>query len=99
MPRPRKFRRINFNAEVTYFKPAGIRLQNLEEVTLSSEEIEAIRLQSILELNQEEAAKMMQVSQPTYYRMLKEAREKIADALVNGKAIRISNKNKTNINI
>ncbi len=99
MPRPRKFRHINFEPDVTYFKPAGIRLQNLEEVTISFEEIEALRLQNSLELNQEDASKMMQISQPTYFRMIKEARKKITDALVNGKAIKLIHNNKKERNI
>ena len=88
MPRPRKFRQINFEPNVTYFKPAGVRLRDLEEVTISFEELEALRLQNNLDLNQEDAAKMMQISQPTYYRIIKEVRQKITDALVNEKAIK-----------
>lgn len=99
MPRPRKFRHINFEPDVTYFKPAGIRLQNLEEVTISFEEIEALRLQNSLDLNQEDASKMMQISQPTYFRMIKEARKKITDALVNGKAIKLIHEHKKERNI
>ncbi len=93
MPRPRMMRRIAFEPGITYFKPQGIPLRELEEVVLSFEELEALRLQNIEELGQEEAAKKMNVSQPTYFRVLKDARKKITDALVNGKAIRIEKSN------
>jgi predicted DNA-binding protein (UPF0251 family) len=49
----------------------------------------AFRLIEIEKLSQQEASQRMEVSQPTFFRTLKGAREKIADALVNGKAIRI----------
>jgi uncharacterized protein len=90
MPRPRMKRKVRFNPEVTYFKPAGIPLKELQEVILTKEEIESLRLVNILELDQTEAAKKMEVSQPTFNRILKESRKKISDALVNGKALKIS---------
>jgi len=83
-------RKVRFNPEVTYFKPAGIPLKELQEVILTKEEIESLRLVNILELDQTEAAKKMEVSQPTFNRILKESRKKISDALVNGKALKIS---------
>lgn len=75
--------------DVTYFKPAGIRLNELEEVTLTVDEYEAIRLKDYLNLEQEEAAKKMNISQPTFHRLIISARNKIANAIVNGKAIKI----------
>jgi len=89
MPRPVKCRRVGFIPGITFFKPAGVPLVSLEEVVLTMEESEAIRLKDFLDLDQEEAAKKMGVSQPTFNRILNSARKKIADALVNGKAIRI----------
>ena len=89
MPRPRLRRRVRFNPNVTYFKPQGKPLRELEEVRLSKEELAAFRLIEVEKLSQLEAAKRMEVSQPTFFRTLKCAREKIADALSNGKAIRI----------
>jgi len=89
LPRPRLRRRIRFDPETTYFKPAGIRKLGLEIVTLTLEEIEAIRLKDIENLDQEEAAKKMEISQPTFHRILIDARKKITDALVNGKALKI----------
>ncbi len=89
MPRPRKLRRIGFDPETTYFKPRGIPLKSLEEVTLSFEEGEALKLKDVENLNQEDCATKMNISQPTFFRVLNSARKKIADAIVNGKAIKI----------
>ncbi len=89
MPRPRRFRRLSFMPEATYFKPAGISMQELDEVAIATDELEAIRLKDLQGLSQEEAAEKMGISQPTFHRLVKEARRKVADALVNGKAIRI----------
>lgn len=93
MPRPIKWRRVDFIPETTFFKPAGIPLYRLEEVRLSVEEAEAIRLKDLEELEQEECARMMQISRPTFQRVLGSARQKLADALLNGKAIRIEGGN------
>ncbi len=93
MPRPPKWRRVVSIPEVTYFKPAGIPLTSLEEVCLTVEEAEAIRLKDVEGLEQEECAGMMRVSRPTFHRVLGSARKKLADALLNGKAIRIEGGN------
>jgi predicted DNA-binding protein (UPF0251 family) len=79
--------------DVTYFKPAGIPLRVLSEVTLAVEEMEAIRLKDFEGLEQEECAQKMSISRPTFHRVLKVARRKIADAFANGKAIRIDGGN------
>ena len=89
MPRPCINRRVRFNPNADYFKPAGIPMRTLEEVQLSLAEAEAIRLFDAKKLEQNECAKKMEVSQPTFSRILDSARKKIADALINGKAIRI----------
>jgi predicted DNA-binding protein (UPF0251 family) len=78
---------------VTYFKPAGIPLRDLEEVCMSIEEAEAIRLKDLEGLEQEQGAEKMNVSRPTFQRILASARQKVADALLNGKAIRIDGGN------
>ena len=93
MARPFKCRRVAFMPGVTYFKPAGIPLRALEEVQLSIEEAEAIRLKDLEGLEQEEGAERMNVSRPTFQRVLASARQKMADALLNGKAIRIEGGN------
>ena len=93
MPRPPKCRRVAFLPDVTYFKPAGIPLKALEEVRFSLEEAEAIRLKDLEGLDQEESARKMNISRPTFQRVLASARHKIADALLYGKAIRIEGGN------
>jgi len=90
MVRPRLYRRINFNPNVIYFKPRGVPLSELDEVELSLEEIESIRLKNIAELDQLEASKIMKTSQSTFQRILSSAYKKISDALINGKAIKIN---------
>lgn len=92
MPRPRLCRKIRFNPNITYFKPSGVCLNDLEVVSLSLEELEALRLKNIEDLDQETAAKKMKTSQSTYQRILSAAYKKISDALVNGKAIEIIKK-------
>ncbi len=95
MPRRRCRKRIGFIAPFTYFKPAGIELSELEEVVIHHDELEALRLKDLLGEPQEEAAKKMGVSQPTFHRLLQSAHQKVADALLNGKAIRIEGGNVT----
>lgn len=90
MPRPPKCRRVEFQPDVTYFKPANIPLRSLDEVQLSVEEAEAIRLKDLEGLEQEASAERMSISRPTFQRVLASGRKKIADALLNGKAIRIA---------
>lgn len=89
MVRPKIPRTITRKAKVTYFKPPNIPLSELEEVILHFEEIEALRLSDFEGLNQERSAKIMNVSRPTFQRILSTARLKTAKALSTGKAIRI----------
>ena len=89
MVRPRLFRKIRFNPSVTYFKPQGVPMRFLEIVELSTEELEAYRLRHINDLDQIDAAKKMKTSQSTYQRILYSAYKKVADALINGKSIKI----------
>lgn len=89
MPRPCKRRRIRGRPNSSYFKPSGKRMIDLEETLLSMPEFEAIRLVDLEEISQEQAGVKMQISQSTLSRILKTGRKKIADAIVNGKAIKI----------
>mgnify|MGYP001478843515 CR=1 FL=1 len=93
MPRPRICRRVGLEPGFTYFKPAGVRIAELQETVLEVAEFEAVRLKDLLGLEQEECAKKMGISQPTFHRLLLSARRKLADAIVNGKAIRIQGGN------
>ncbi len=89
MPRPRTLRRVWRIPNVTYFKPAGMRMMSLDEAVLTIDEFEAIRLKDYEGLDQTESAKKMNISQPTFQRLYESARKKIADAIINGKALRI----------
>ncbi len=93
MSRPPKCRRVEFMPDVTYFKPAGIPLRDLDEVRMSVEEAEALRLKDLEGLEQEQGAEKMNISRPTFQRVLASARQKVADALLNGKAISITGGN------
>ncbi|MFA7572617.1 MAG: DUF134 domain-containing protein [Lutispora sp.] len=86
MPRPRKSRRIEFMPDNQYFYP---QCKNFEEVIISFEEVEAIRLSDYEGMEQDSASEKMNISRGTFQRIINSARYKIADAFVNGKAIRI----------
>ena len=89
MPRPVKLRCVSQLPVVAFFKPSGVPMQDLEQVCLSVEEVEAIRLKDTEGLDQEVCAARMCVSRPTFHRVLAAARGKLADALIHGKAMRI----------
>ncbi len=89
MPRPRRFRRISHLPGITYFKPAGVPFRNLEEVVLTFDELEALRLTYHTGLDQIETAKRMNISQPTLSRLLSSGREKLVKAIIEGKALKI----------
>jgi predicted DNA-binding protein (UPF0251 family) len=72
-----------------FFKPRGIPLSMLEEVILTVDECEAIRLADLESLYQEQAAEKMNVSRQTFGRIIESAHKKVADALVKGKALKI----------
>lgn len=93
MPRPKKNRFIQREPEVTYFKPRGIPLVYLEEMTLTMEEFEALHLHDVRDLKEALACKKMKVSRTTFHRILVLAQKKVAEALVYGKAIRIEGGN------
>ena len=89
MVRPRHCRRVGSIPEINYFKPRGIPLSILEEVILTVDEFEAIRLADLESLYQEQAAEKMNVSRQTFGRIIELAHKKVADALVKGKALKI----------
>ena len=90
MPRPQKPRLVCHEPEAVYFKPRGVPLIDLEEVTLGLDETEALRLADLEGCSQEQVGQRMHVSRATVGRILESARRKVADALVHGKALRIS---------
>jgi len=87
--RPKKTRWIKCIPGERCFKPLCKPLNKLEGVYLTLDEFEAIRLSCLEGLRQEDAAKLMKVSRPTFSRILTSAQRKVADGLVNIKAIRI----------
>ena len=89
MARPRKCRCVKARPNAFFFKPRGIPLTELEEVSISLDEFEAIRLADYEGLYHEDAASKMEISRPTFGRILNEAHRKIAECLVKGKALRI----------
>ena len=89
MPRPKICRRIRFDPNITYFKPQGIPMRDLDIVEITVEEMESYRLRHVKGLDQEKSAEEMKTSKGTYQRILYSANKKIADALINGKAIKI----------
>jgi hypothetical protein len=87
--RRRNRRRVRFDFNQIYFKPRGIPLSKLQEVNISNEELETLRLRYIKKLNQESAAKKMGISQSQYQRDLSLVLEKISKALIEGNAISV----------
>ncbi len=90
MPRPKIRRRLRFKPTVYYFKPQGIPLRVLKEVELMPDELEALKLYEVDGLDQKKAAKKMNISQPTFARILDSAVKKIASAVIKGWAIKIN---------
>lgn len=89
MPRPFRCRRVGRSPDADYFKPRGVPAAQLEVVALQVDELEAIRLADLEGLYQEDAAKRMEISRQTFGNIIAAAHKKVADALVNGKALRI----------
>ncbi|NTV90277.1 MAG: DUF134 domain-containing protein [Clostridiales bacterium] len=103
MSRPVKMRKVGFVPEIQYFSPSSndqlavlqamSGFNELQENILHIEEVEAIRLKDLEGLEQDLCAERMEVSRQTFQRILNKAREKVADSLINGKAIKIAGGN------
>lgn len=89
MTRPRKYCRICFCPKVDCFTPEGKPQAHLEVIEVTPEEVEALRLKDLSGLEQTEAASQMGISQSTFQRLLTSARQKVSEALVHGKALKI----------
>lgn len=76
MVRPLKTRFLSSTARISYFKSQGIPLIFLEEIILEPDEFEAIKLHDHDDLNQIDAAQKMNISQPTFARILDRAHKK-----------------------
>jgi predicted DNA-binding protein (UPF0251 family) len=91
MPRQKKHRIVKCNPTAYYYKPRSIPLAMLEEVILEIDELESLRLADYLANSHEEAAAKMKISRATFGRIVEKARNKLVDAILHGKAIRIGN--------
>jgi len=91
--RPKCPRRIQYAPQVTYFKPTGIPMSQLEVVSLAAEEMEALRLVDLEGMQQEEAAFQVGISRRAFWDDLQNARKKVSLALTTGKAIQIRGSN------
>ncbi|HUT13101.1 MAG TPA: DUF134 domain-containing protein [Thermoguttaceae bacterium] len=89
MVRPKRCRRVGGEPPCRLFKPAGVPASSLAEVVLADDELEAIRLADFKGLYHEEAARRMNVSRPTFGRIIASARKKVAQALVKSQTLRI----------
>ncbi|MCB0742375.1 MAG: DUF134 domain-containing protein [Ignavibacteriae bacterium] len=90
MARPKKNRITNCQPGAFFFKPRGIPLRDLESTILAKDELESIRLADLLSLSHEEAAAKMKISRATFGRIVKSARNKIAQSILKGMAIEIT---------
>lgn len=90
MPRPKRCRRVCFDPNYKVFKPQGIPMSELSSVEMGLDELEALRLSDVEDLSQADAAKRMDVSQPTFNRILSGARAKVAKALTEGVALKVA---------
>ncbi|NWF75612.1 MAG: DUF134 domain-containing protein [Nitrospirae bacterium] len=94
MPRPQKTRCVQCKPGVTYFKPRGIPLVELEEICITIDELEALRLADYEGLYHEDAASSMKISRQTFGRILDSAHKKVAECLLKGRALKIQTKNR-----
>ena len=89
MSRPKCCRRVGAEPTRKVFKPVGVPVASLEEIVLSMDEFEAIRLADLNGLYHEQAAGRMNISRQTFGRVIEVARGKVATVLVKGLALRI----------
>ncbi len=89
MPRPQDNRIVHEPPLFSEFKPMGVRGRNLEQILLTLDEFEALRLADFIELTHAEAADEMEISRSTFTRLIEKARKKIADFLIQGKLLTI----------
>jgi len=88
--RPHVCRAVDFDPEILHFKPAGVPTSMLEQISLSLDELEALRLADVEGLYHSLAAERMQISRQTFGRIIASARRKVATALIEGKELLIT---------
>ena len=89
MPRRKRHRLVTKEPTVSVYKPAGIPAKELEEILITIDEFEALRLADFKGMSQRDASAEMHISQPTFNRVLSSARHKVATGLVQGLVLRI----------
>ena len=89
MPRPCKARRVDCIHQSMSFRPCGVPKDQLETVTLTVDELEAIRLADFEGLYQEHAAKAMNVSRQTFGNIISNAHKKVAEFLLKSRTLTI----------
>ena len=89
MPRPQCCRRVAASPRCDLFKPAGVSCASLDEIVLTVDELEAMRLADSEGMYQEQAAEQMNISRQTFGRTVQSARRKVAQALTQGRVLRI----------
>ena len=89
MTRPKCCRRVGGTPRCAMFKPAGIPACSLEQIVLGLDEMEALRLADLLGMYQEQAAERMNISRQTFGRVIESAHKKVAQALIEGKVLKI----------
>jgi uncharacterized protein len=87
LARPQKDRIVTCDPTISYFKPRGVPLRQMEEVRLTIDQMEALRLADLEGLSQQEAGLRMGVSRATFGRIIQQARKVVAEAIIKGKAI------------
>jgi uncharacterized protein len=93
MPRPKNNRIVHEPPLFSEFKPIGIRVQSLEQIDLTLDEFEALRLADHLNLSHEEAAAEMEISRSTFTRLIDKARGKMAEFIIKGRVLNIEGGN------
>lgn len=88
--RPKKHRHVQIIPKIRLFKPQGLPAKDISVINLLDEELEALRLKNIEQLDQTDAAEEMGISPSTFQRILTAAHKKVTVALIEGKAISIS---------
>ncbi len=91
MVRPKCDKKVGFCPKYGEFKPEGC-TKNIQNIEINREEAEALRLKNIENLNQNDSAKKMGISQSTFQRILTSAYKKVSLALIKGKIIKLNKK-------
>ena len=89
MVRPCKKREIQKKQKFTCFKPSNTPIESLEKIELWIDELEAFRLADLEWHNMKSGSKLMNISPPTFCRLVKKARKTVIDFLVNWKRLRV----------